>query len=406
MWAALWAAWWSSAVGLGCGLSSDAGSEASSQASAAAPALGGLWRDAGAEPVSPEVRRGARSLGAPPLKWRFRASAPSSGPAAVGPDGSVYLSTVEGYVHAVDRSGRFQWSYTVSGMPVGGPHVGPDGTVYVATASKRLYALTPQGRLGWARKVGSRPASELFVLSGGCRGDGAGSGVAFGSTNGRVYCLGAAGRTGWNRYVGQVEALAVGEGGLLGVATRGRKLVWIRGGRLASALLPAPPAQGGVGALESTWLVAAQGELLAYARGRRQARWRAQARWFGVDEESGEVVVERAGELVWLNASDGRLLGGLALPEPLSEAPVGVGQGVVLAPLVSGSLFVAQRDTLRSAVLALGHSPLRRPTLGRGALAAVASGGGELFQIDLSRWLGASGGAAPADGARGEEPSP
>src|SRR5688572_22173947 len=51
----------------------------------------------GQAPASPS----ARTVPKPKIAWRFQAAAPSSGAAAVCEDGSVYLSTVEGYVHAL-----------------------------------------------------------------------------------------------------------------------------------------------------------------------------------------------------------------------------------------------------------------------------------------------------------------
>src|SRR5688572_708907 len=54
---------------------------------------------------------------APSASWRFGLASPVSGPPAVGPTGLVYVSSVEGFVHALDARGGLRWSYGLAGTP-------------------------------------------------------------------------------------------------------------------------------------------------------------------------------------------------------------------------------------------------------------------------------------------------
>jgi len=95
---------------------------------------------------------GASKPGPRPL-WSFHAGAPLSGPPGVGPDGSLVVGTLDGYVHALRPDGVFRYSYTLDGRVVGSPVVLGDGVVLAASDKRRLYAIRPDGSLAWATTV-------------------------------------------------------------------------------------------------------------------------------------------------------------------------------------------------------------------------------------------------------------
>lgn len=77
----------------------------------------------------------------------------------VGPDGTIYVSTSNGKVHAVNPNGTLKWVKTL-GLGVGniGPvSVGSDGTIYVAglvdvpgpLTTEAVFALNPDGSQKW-----------------------------------------------------------------------------------------------------------------------------------------------------------------------------------------------------------------------------------------------------------------
>jgi hypothetical protein len=95
--------------------------------------------------------------------WSFHAGAPLSGRPGVGPDGTLVIGSVDGYVHAVRADGVFRYSYTVAGRVVGNPVVFDDGVALVATDKSRLYAIQPDGSLAWWKTIAGGVASELAL---------------------------------------------------------------------------------------------------------------------------------------------------------------------------------------------------------------------------------------------------
>ena len=85
------------------------------------------------------------------VKWS-RVIETESTPAspAVGPDGTVYVSSAD-IIYALNPDGSTKWSFDTGLMQSIGPAtVAPDGTVYFSTASPMLYAFTPDGQMKWS----------------------------------------------------------------------------------------------------------------------------------------------------------------------------------------------------------------------------------------------------------------
>lgn len=103
-----------------------------------------------------------RSTGAGALAWTFQGDAPYAlHRPAVGPDGTVYASDVEGLLYAISHDGRLLWIYdaaresgVTSGAAGEGPvQVGADGTVYLAFnpigPDVEVHAIRPDGSNKW-----------------------------------------------------------------------------------------------------------------------------------------------------------------------------------------------------------------------------------------------------------------
>jgi putative pyrroloquinoline-quinone binding quinoprotein len=97
---------------------------------------------------------------APLPRFRFDAGAPLAAPAAVAPDGSVCVGTIDGYVHGLGADGSFRWSYSVHGAVTHRPHFAAQRW-FIATSSQRVYALNPDGSLSWVFKSYTAVESEL-----------------------------------------------------------------------------------------------------------------------------------------------------------------------------------------------------------------------------------------------------
>jgi outer membrane protein assembly factor BamB len=95
--------------------------------------------------------KGARAAIKDPFEvFRFSAGSTLFAPPGLGRDGSVYVGSGEGYVHALSSDGRYRWSYTVQGRVVAAPVEEPTtGRVFVVTSDARLYAFEPDAHLRW-----------------------------------------------------------------------------------------------------------------------------------------------------------------------------------------------------------------------------------------------------------------
>lgn len=126
------------------------------------------------------------------LRWRAQLPGlPSSTTPAVAADGTVYvhMNGAEGNLVAVERlcavrpDGTIKWTFLPNGdagsfasSTQSSPAIGPDGTVYVGSMNTLLCAVTPDGALKWARS----PSASSITAS-----------PAVGP-DGTVYCIDAA----------------------------------------------------------------------------------------------------------------------------------------------------------------------------------------------------------------------
>lgn len=83
------------------------------------------------------------------IRWRFKVDAPyTSGNAALGPDGTVYVCDTYGRLYAVDASGGLKWIAKGVGYFGSLVSVGADGTVYVGNDGG-VTAVNPSGSVKW-----------------------------------------------------------------------------------------------------------------------------------------------------------------------------------------------------------------------------------------------------------------
>lgn len=113
-------------------------------------------------------------------KWRFGAGEPVSSiewggkscfqaSPSIGPDGTIYIAPMSGFLFAVNPDGGEKWRYPVFNFKNNwsSPAVGPDGTIYVGSESyppsetekpqeksAYIYALNPDGTLKWSYDTG------------------------------------------------------------------------------------------------------------------------------------------------------------------------------------------------------------------------------------------------------------
>ncbi len=183
------------------------------------------------------------TTGAAAGQYAWRAAITAAGPTpAVGPDGTAYVPTPDGYLDAIAPNGLRRWSYRIGVALLYSPAVGLDGTVYLdafANGHGTLYALHPNGRLRWRLSV---PAGSDVT-----RGP---DGTIYVASH-LVLAISPRGRVLWRRVVDAAAPPLAAPGPLVLIATLSSPALLALGSRgvvrwriALPAPLVAPPARG------------------------------------------------------------------------------------------------------------------------------------------------------------------
>lgn len=317
--------------------------------------------------------------GLPPLEvsWRFGTGARPVASASVAGDGSVYVGTSEGYVHALREDGSYLWSYTLQGPVSGRSALSLFGALLVPSG-RSIYALRPNGTLLWAFQ------SPLRVLGDLAR-DGRGR-FHFASHDGRLFALSSAGEL-ITHVPGRVafSALQVElpDGAIAAGRRNGEVLLVPTSGRTTRFALPSAPSAL-LGCPGARLCAIAGGTLYALveAAGHPEHPWSTLAVRAGASAELLAVLPSDSSLEVFGGESRQRLFS-RALPESASAAPVLDAQGTSYISLRTGALVAIARsgklvgcaEVGRSALGAAVYDRERRRVLvtaAEGVLAAVA----------------------------------
>jgi len=85
-------------------------------------------------------------------KWDLDFGAKCEGGLALSDDGVIVTACQDGFVYAVDTSGKLQWK-TFIGATVASPTIGPDGAIYIANNNGAVFALNRTGEQRWRAEV-------------------------------------------------------------------------------------------------------------------------------------------------------------------------------------------------------------------------------------------------------------
>jgi hypothetical protein len=108
------------------------------------------------------------------VRWTFFRNAFEWGNAALGPDGTLYVTENADFsrrINAISPDGTLKWSYGLAPDPGGiGPLVDGDGNIYVSSGSstasypgRGLVSLSPSGTLNWSYDLLDNVAQEGAV---------------------------------------------------------------------------------------------------------------------------------------------------------------------------------------------------------------------------------------------------
>jgi hypothetical protein len=170
-----------------------------------------------------------------------------------------------------------------------------------------------------------------------------------------------------------------------------------RAGLVARLELPAPSEQP-LMAGQTHWYSVTGAGLAALDAFTRTLAWTLPARRAGLSPDGRALVIESAGELIWLEPASGWPLHRMQLPATTSAAPAVSNSGIALVPLVSGGLLALDPATQRLARIAVGSAPAWPPVWNEAGRHVIAAAGGDVVRVDLSGWAG------PRDGQLERDP--
>lgn len=304
----------------------------------------------GARPAS-AAEAMCRAFPAWNVAFRFRTSSPPIAPPALGPQGEVYLSTLEGYVHALHPDGSYHWSYTVKGRVTGGAVVVGSGAIFVPTA-RNVYAFRPRGTLLWSFASPVAIASAL-TTDGRTR-------TYFASQDGRVFSLSSRGAL-LGHIPGKVRVTAepvVLPSGGVALGRQDGTVVVSSKGKIQRFTLEAPVTT--VFGCSADVCAIAGNELQAL--GRTDAPFRTTA---ARAAQNGEVlaVVTPDEKLRVFRGTSRELLFERALPAAASAAPSVGKNGTVYVPLRNGALVSVSTVGELNGCVPIANSPLGKPVV-------------------------------------------
>jgi len=99
-------------------------------------------------------------------KWKFKTNGNTGFGPTIGPDGTIYQGSWDGYFYAINKDGSLKWKYKTVGAISYPSSVDKNGTIYLGGGDahsgldSNLYAFNPDGSLKWkydtkAMRVGS-----------------------------------------------------------------------------------------------------------------------------------------------------------------------------------------------------------------------------------------------------------
>jgi outer membrane protein assembly factor BamB len=280
-----------------------------------------------------------------------------SSPAA-GADGTIYAGCYDSNLYAIFPNGTLKWARLLNAAVYSSPAIGRDGTIYVGTLGNRFYAVAPDNTVRW-----DFPTDDSIFSSPAIGADGT---VYFASWDGKVYALdGTSGNSKLGAWPYQTGALitsspALGSDGTICIGSEDGKVhaifpppsgqqKWVKplGSRTVS-----PPAVGPDG---SVYIGSDDGSLYAFAAN-GDLRWTApagsclrRAPAIGAD---GTVYVGTAnGSLYVFSAADGEFQWWTGFAAAIYSSPVIGPEGKIYFGAVNGNIYAlpTQSGPARSA---------------------------------------------------------
>ncbi len=95
--------------------------------------------------------------------WEYRTNGWIAYCPAIGDDGTIYVSSRDAYLYALDPKGPLKWRFLTRQALQSPPVIAPDGSIYVISEDEHLYSIRPDGTLRWRVPTGGTFESHPAV---------------------------------------------------------------------------------------------------------------------------------------------------------------------------------------------------------------------------------------------------
>ncbi len=143
------------------------------------------------------------------IEWTFNCIGDTTPGPSIGYDGTIYIGTNNGYLHAVNPDGTERYSIDLGSFVLGTPAIADDNTVYAGTwGPGRLWAIRCEGDIEWEFDT----LGDINKCHPAIADDGT---IYVGNNNGRFWAINPDGTEKWNHNAGggYVPSPAIGPGG-------------------------------------------------------------------------------------------------------------------------------------------------------------------------------------------------
>lgn len=127
------------------------------------------------------------------VKWKFDTKGAIRSSPAIGFDGTIYISSTNGYIYAINPNGTLKWKFNSNGAIYSSPSLWKNQVIYFGNYSGCLYALNLDGTLKWKLDTGE-PGSSSILSSPSFDKNGT---VYFGDSNDYLYAVSPNGKLKW-----------------------------------------------------------------------------------------------------------------------------------------------------------------------------------------------------------------
>jgi outer membrane protein assembly factor BamB len=97
-------------------------------------------------------------------KWEFATSEPITGALALSSDGTVYGASQDGFLYAIDASGKLKWKFDAGPM-LSAPVLDANGAVYVTNEEEKIFAIDSNGNQLWVNGGGPYADKEIGSIA-------------------------------------------------------------------------------------------------------------------------------------------------------------------------------------------------------------------------------------------------